>query len=197
MTLERKRIGIDFDDLIFDLMTQLCLWHNTRYGTANVREDFTTYDIWLIWGVTRDESLRRAREFYPSREHAAMLPLQGAKEVIPMLLEQVDVEVVSSRPELARGETLGLLEEHFPQLVDHLHLTNQYGFGASQRKSEICRTLGLQAFAEDAAHHHQDVQQVIEQTYLYRTPWNSTYAATLPQRLVVSSWYGLGARLIF
>lgn len=197
MSITRKRIGLDFDDLLFDLMTQLCLWHNAKYGTKNVRADLTTYDIFAVWGVTKEEGLRRAREFYPSMEHAAMQPVQGAKQVVPMLLEQVDIEIVSARPELARGETLGLLEEHFPMLVDKLHLTNQYGFGAAETKSAICRSLGLEAFAEDAAHHHEDVRQVVEQTYLYRTPWNRAYAETLPKNLVVSSWYGLGMKLVF
>lgn len=192
----KKRIGLDFDDLLFDCMSSVAGWHNRCYGTNYSRADMHTYDLWTIWRVSEHEAYRRFREFYLSPEHARMQPMPGAAVAVPMLLAQVDVCVVSARPELARAETLELLEAHFPSLVDHLHLTGASAGRPARKKSEVCKKLALDAFADDAEHHHRDVSSIIPDTYLFRAPWSASYAETLPRGKVVTSWYGLGAKLV-
>lgn len=196
MGIFRKCIGLDFDDLLFDCMSSVARWHNRCYGTNYSRDDMNTYDLWAIWKVSKDEAYRRFREFYLSPEHARMQPVPGATVAVPMLLTQTDVRIISARPELARAETLELLEEHFPSLVDHLYLTGGGAGRPARKKSEVCRELGLNAFADDAEHHHRDVTSVIPDTYLFRSPWSASYAETLPRGKVVTSWYGLGAKLV-
>ncbi len=192
----KKKLAIDHDDVVMGFNAALCCYHNARYGTTLTRADITSYHLKDIWDTTTEEAHRRIFDFYCSKEHEEAEPMPGAKKVIEMLEEHYEIEVITARPERFRPQTLAWLEGHFPQLVDRVHFTNRFGdTGKEILKSEVCARIDAEIFVDDAPMHHEDVARVVPRTILFEAPWNREYAATLPQKQRVRSWYGLAMRL--
>ena len=147
-------IGLDFDDVLVDLCSWLCLFHNARYGTALTKEDHFTYRLSDVWGCTDEETRRRIREFYGSPEHAATAPMLGAVEAVRVLERGNTIAVITARPESVRSETFALLARHFPSLVQSIHFArHHFHKEGNETKGEICRRLGVQMFVEDLPFH--------------------------------------------
>ncbi|OGZ15281.1 MAG: hypothetical protein A3J08_00665 [Candidatus Lloydbacteria bacterium RIFCSPLOWO2_02_FULL_51_11] len=182
-------IGLDFDDVLFDFNAGLCGFHNKRYGTSLVKEKITSYLLGDIWGCDLEESVRRINEFYRAPEHAATQPVAGAVEVVGELWRDNRLVVITSRPESVRRETLAWLERWFPFLVGNVHFaTHFFHKEGSETKGEICRTLGVDIFVDDAPFHMEDISSVVSQVFLFDAPWNQGYTPTSPTIRRVRSW---------
>lgn len=192
----KRKLGLDFDDVLCDLSGGLARWHNRYHGTNYERKDIVSYHMRDLWGCTLEVQNRRIYEFYLSAEHASTEPVAGASLVLPMLEEQYEISVISARPESVRAQTTEWLEEHFPSLVDKLHLTNRFGVGPELKKSELCVRQGIEVFVDDAQVHHVDLLPVVPRVILFEAPWNREYALTIPRHQRVRSWYGLAMRLV-
>lgn len=188
--------GFDFDDVLFDTNRAICRWHNAHFNTRFTRDDIKSYHLDEIWGVSREEGIRRVFEFYHSKEHAETELLPGVARLVPRLMERDELVIVSARPNSVLGHTQELLARHFPALVDSLYLTNRFGVGPEIHKSELCTRFELESFVDDAQHHDEDVATVVRQPILFETPWNRSYAATLPPHRRVRSWHELAMRLL-
>ncbi len=188
--------GFDFDDVLFDTNRAICRWHNARFNTQFTRDDIKSYHLYELWGVSREEGIRRVFEFYHSEEHMETELMPGVARALPRLLERDELFIISARPNGVLGHTQELMGRHFPELVDRLYLTNRFGAGPEIDKSELCKRFDLESFVDDAPHHDEDVAKVVRQPVLFETPWNRSYAATLPPHRRARSWYGLAMRLL-
>lgn len=182
MNMKRKRVGVDLDDVLLDLNTALAAFTNRAYGTSLRREDIHTFNLHEVWGCTRQEARRRIAEFYDSPEHALMIPIDGAQEALEMIASFADTFIITARPEWTRGGTEELLTRHYPSLVSAVTYTNH------GTKAEVCRTLGVHVFVDDAPHNVDEVAPVVETALLFDAPWNRGYTPAHANLRRVHSW---------
>lgn len=170
----RKRIGIDLDDVLLDLNTALCAYHNARYATSFSKEDTVDYDLWNLWGCSREEVFRRVEDFYDSPEHLGSTPIPGSVEAVSALAKRYDLFLVTAKPERLRDMTEWWIDRHFPGMFRELRFTGGYRRepGTSVRKSDICRELGICTFVDDALSNVHDLAPVMDRVFLLDSPWN-------------------------
>ena len=53
---KRKHIGLDFDDVIFDMCGSIVAYHNKNYGTDLVRDDMFSYEFDDVWQCGKEET---------------------------------------------------------------------------------------------------------------------------------------------
>lgn len=185
---QKKILGVDFDDVLFQCNTAAAKFHNTTYGTSYSRDDVKTFDWRDVWHVSPEEEHRRVLEFFATKFHDEAEAVIGAYDALKKLNEAYEVVIVTGRPESARDVTLEWLSKHFLGLYREVHFTSHYDSDHSKRrkKSDIVKELGINIFIEDALHFAADVAESGIPVFLIDTPWNQ--GETPPNVTRVYSW---------
>jgi uncharacterized HAD superfamily protein len=182
-------VGLDLDDVLMDFNSALCLFHNARYGTSLKRADIASYHLEEIWGCSREEAIRRIKEFYYSSEHNEALPVSGAVEVVQALQTEVTFFVVTSRPNSVSIQTLQWVERHLAGLVREVYFTSHFMHEEGRTtKGEVCRKLEVSAFVDDAPFHVDEIASEVDKALLFDTPWNQNHKPKSGNIKRVHSW---------
>lgn len=181
------KIGVDFDDVLFDFNAQYVDHHNRLYGTDMTRDRINNYMMEKVWNMPIEEIFPRIEKFYNSDDHDASAPVFGAKEALEKMSQKYHVTVVTSRPDSMKERTMHWLERHFGGLIHDIHFTNQFmGTGKKRSKSEVCNELGINLFIEDAPIYSLNIAKAGIPVLLLDTPWNQGVEHELITR--VYSW---------
>ncbi len=179
-----KRIGIDFDDILFDFNHKYCQFHNGRYGTNLCFDDIYTYDLRAVWNIDMDEAVRRVDEFISSQMHDEVSPVSGSVETIKQLSNNYELHLITSREEKFKDKTLNWLYKHFPNIFNKIHFTNSFGNSKKKRmKSEVCIENGIKLMIEDAPVHAKDLAEMGIEVLLLDKPWNRVETHPLVKRV--------------
>jgi uncharacterized HAD superfamily protein len=179
------KIGIDFDDVLFDTNSSLALFHNSHYGSSYERKDVQSWFLEHIWGCTPQEAIARVKEWYQSSGHMQLMPMPGALEAIVELSRDNELYVITARPMQIEKLTLTLLEQHFPEKFSGLHFTNHFERD-NQSKADVCKKLGISLLVEDALVHARTVAAADISVLLLDSPWNQEVVSANITR--VFSW---------
>ena len=167
------KIGIDFDDVLFDCNTSLARFHNTNYGTRYERKDVRTWHLEQIWNCTPMEATERLEKYYASPEHAETAPMPGAVEAIARLAQTHELHIVTARPHHFEMETRAWLNRHFPETFSGLHFTDYFKVGVDNKtKADVCEILGITIFVEDIPLHALNIAAIGIPVLLFDSPWN-------------------------
>lgn len=179
-----KRLGIDFDDILFDFNHKYCQFHNERYGTNLCFDDIFTYDLRAVWNVGMDEAVRRVEEFISSDMHDEVYPVSGSVETIKLLRNNYELHLITSREEKFKDKTLNWLNKHFPNLFHKIHFTNIFGESKNKiKKSEVCLNNGIGLMVEDAPIYAKDLAEKGIEVLLLDKPWNRVETHPLVKRV--------------
>ena len=179
-----KRIGIDFDDILFDFNHKYCQFHNERYGTNLCFDDIYTYDMCVVWNIDWDEVLRRVDEFISSQMHDEVSPVSGSVETIKQLSNIYEIHLITSREEKFKDKTLNWLNKHFFNIFNKIHFTNSFGKNKNKKmKSEVCIENGIELMIEDAPVHAKDLAEMGIEVLLLDKPWNRVDTHPLVKRV--------------
>ena len=179
-----KRIGIDFDDILFDFNHKYCEFLKERYGTNLCFDDIFTYDMCTVWKVDTEEAIRRVNEFISSYSHDEVSPVSGSVETIKELRNYYELHLITSREEKFKDKTLNWLNKHFPNLFHKIHFTNLFGENKKKRlKSEVCLENGIELMVEDAPIYAKDLAEKGIEVLLLDKPWNRVETHPLVKRV--------------
>jgi uncharacterized HAD superfamily protein len=179
-----KRIGIDFDDILFDFNHKYCQFHNERYGTNLCFDDIYTYDLRAVWNIDMDEAIRRVHEFISSQMHDEVIPVSGSVETIKELRNYYELHLITSREEKFKDKTLNWLNKHFFNLFHKIHFTNFFGENKNKKmKSEVCIENGIELMIEDAPIYAIDLAEKGIEVLLLDKPWNRVDTHPLVKRV--------------
>ncbi len=169
-----KKIGYDLDDVLNPFNATLCLFVNKRLGTNFTLEDLTKWELWDIWGVTKEECVQIITDFYHSTEHDNMVPLQETQQAIARLTANRVSHVVTSKPDYLEEKTKVYLDTYFPGAFSSTVFTNHFtGDVARKRtKADVCKELNIESFVDDAPEHVLALHAVGIQTFVFDKPWN-------------------------
>lgn len=179
-----KKIGIDFDDILFDFNHKYCEFLKERYGTNLCFDDIYTYDMCVVWNTDIHEAVRRVDEFISSQMHDEVSPVSGSVETIKELRNYYELHLITSREEKFQDKTLNWLDKHFPNFFNKIHFTNFFGENKIKRmKSEVCIENGIKLMIEDAPVHAKDLAEMGIEVLLLDKPWNRVETHTLVKRV--------------
>ena len=172
-TKRLMKIGIDLDEILADLVNPLIVWHNGVYGTNLERNNLTSYSLEEIWGGSREDTERKFKEFYQSRNFKGIVPVRDSQKGIGNLSSRNELIVITSRPRYLYEETLQWLEKHFPDRFQGVELTSNWNEGGEGRKkSEACQDLGVDLIVEDSLGYAKDCADMNVRVLLLDCPWN-------------------------
>lgn len=165
------KIGIDLDDVLIDFNTHLTYYHNEVYGTSHTKEDFTTWNLWEIWGTTEEESYKRIDDFINSPEHDTILPVLGAVEAIKHLKENHELILITARDSKFSNQAFKLINTFFENAFSSIHFLYDNGV-KNGTKGGVSKKLGIDVFIDDSLANAENVASEGITSYLFDTPWN-------------------------
>lgn len=174
----RKIIGIDFDEIIYDLVAGLLTFFNEKFNTSFVRSDVTDFHLGVLWDLRPEEEEALIIEFCHSDRHHQSGPVDGAVECIRELADSHDLYIVTARGDDRSQVTMDWLGIHLPGIFKGVLFTNPHHEKVEMRKkkSDVCKVVGIDYFIDDHYKNALDVSPCVEKVFLLDTPWNGRIA---------------------
>ncbi len=187
---QTKKIGVDLDDVLLEIVAGLFPWHNRLYGTNNKKEEVRPFELSSSWNCTKEEAVSRILDFYQTPEHADCMPVPGATEAMAALGQSYELVIVTSKPANLETMTQAWVEKHFPKVFQGIYFTNSFVTPEHQqvKKSELCRKLGIEIFIDDSIGNVIDVATACEHVFLFDRPWNQENVALPANVTRAYSW---------
>ncbi len=181
-------VGIDVDDVLADMNSALCLFHNEKYGTSLTKEDFRSYDLWATFGCEKEESNRRIGEFYDSRHFREIRPVEHAVECVDALAKRHELFVITSRFGTVVEETKCWIDHYFKGKFKDILFSKFYAQNGNRKtKPEVCKENGICVIIEDSPIYAKECADAGIQAYLLDAPWNRSMEEH-PLITKVKSW---------
>lgn len=170
----KKKVGLDFDDVLIDFSAGLLEFHNATYGTSYTIEDVTSFEYKELWKCDYTESLRRMREFVTSPYHEMTLPIKGAVDAVKFLQRKYDTPVITARDKTLLSETRKVANMYFPRFLKEIHFLHENDLNVLGTKGEVCSRLGVSLMVEDSLGNAETLSKSGIQTLLFDRPWNKS-----------------------
>ena len=183
------KIGIDLDEVLFDTIAAMIIFHNKIYKTNLRKEDFRSYHFKDVWGGTQTEAVEKVSKFYPTNYFKNLQPILGAIEGIKKLVKLGELHIVTSRPEkLTLSQTMKSLNVHFSHQFTSVHFTNYYTeYGELKAKADVCLEQGITILVDDSLNYAQECAEKGIKVLLLDKPYNQS--SNLPKNVTrVFSW---------
>lgn len=183
------RIGIDFDDVVANSLDVLMRLHNERYGTALTRADFHSFNLWEVWGGTREEAIKKIDEFFNEDQLKEISPIAGSIEAINTLKQEGhDLYVITGRAERDVAQTERWLKHHFAGVFKGVHYAHFNTLDKSpRRKLDICKELKIELMIDDHLPTAIECAENGIKAFLFNQP-NNAHAVLPPGITRVHSW---------
>lgn len=188
-------LAVDFDDMVCGFNEAYIPHHNRYYGSALEFEDAVTYNMLRLYGVTYDVLVERVKNFCHHHHHE-IEPAAGVKQELPILSEQYDLQIVTSRCGALRVVVENWLTQHELDFFTELHFINSFGSlyrKKSGGKLAVCKRIGAIALLEDAPENAQEVARGGIPVLLPDKPWNQQVSTVGITR--VHSWKSINLQL--
>jgi 5'(3')-deoxyribonucleotidase len=177
METERKKIGIDLDDTLFDLVSPFISYHNQTYKTNLKKEDFTTYSFNEVLKLpSMRDAVERVFQFYDSDFFRKMPPLPGSIESVNKIKGDYEMYIITYRPDFLYNDTMNQLWDNFRGCFSEvLFAFNPYIGGKSigKTKADICLNKGISKMIDDSLNCVLECKKKGVSTLLFGDyPWN-------------------------
>lgn len=168
------KIGIDIDEVIAKFMENYLSFHNTKHSTKFKLKNITNYHLWEC-GIhnSKEESTREVSEFQNSPYFDKIGLIPGAKSAIERLSKQHNLYFITARPKELKQKTTDFFYSHFPK--DGFEFIFSGDIYGGEKKSEICKNLGINLMIEDNPHYALDCANEGIRSLLLKKPWNEKY----------------------
>ncbi len=195
---QKETIVVDVDDTLLALHPSLMGFANQRLGLNLTHDDYTDYDLSLVWGVRPNDASDLIQEYYVSDWYqSGHPPIDEARYVLPLLKQKYRLVVATARPYWHRHRTESFLENEFPGVFDTSYFISGHKTDTNQptTKLAVCQKEKATYIIDDGAHHVLDCAQVGIKGLLMDTPWNKSVP---PHPLItrVKNWHDVGHHLL-
>ena len=175
MESNRRKIGIDIDDVLLDFVGTYVLFHNQTYKTNLKKEDFRTYSFNYARGGTMKQAVNSVKQFYSTSFFKEMKPLSGSVEAINRLKQEYDLYNITSRPDYIFEETVEQIKKHFGNSFLEIYFSSNHYTGrknSGKSKAEICLQKGISKLIDDSLEYALECAKEGIDALLLDTPWN-------------------------
>jgi len=182
------RIGVDIDEVLASYMDAFILFHNEKYNTSLVRSDFKQYNISHILGISYEEDVNRAYEFFETDYFRNIETIEGSEKGLKQLKKYHELIIVTGRQFYIEQETRNWLDTHFPNTFSEIYLANAYSKnGGKKKKSELCNRAGIDLLIEDNLDNALECVRPNRRVILMDQFWNQT-PEDIPNIQRVNHW---------
>ncbi len=173
--IPRKTIGIDFDDVVYNLADDLREFINQKYGTAFKRDEQHEYYMGFLWGLDKITEEAFVNEFCATDMHHHGPAIDGAIEGVKALAQHHDLVIVTARGDDRAEITHRWIDKNLPGIFRDIVFTNPHHEIVERRKkkSHICADLRIDYFIDDHYKNILDVSPCVKTAFLLDTPWNA------------------------
>ncbi len=165
------KITVDLDSVLSATGHFLVDWHNRKYKTSHAYEDISTFDLWIVWGCSEEEGIRRIGEFNRSEVVITVPVLPGAQEGIDQLADH-ELYVLTSRPETIETATRQWVDTYFPRKFQDVYFSHHVMREGGRSKGEVMKDMGAELHIEDCLAYAQEIAEHGLPVVLLDCPWN-------------------------
>jgi len=169
------KIGIDIDEVFVKFMDGFLSMYNQENQTKYSLEDFSSYNLWDIFEIPREESYEWVEKFYLTAAFENLKLVEGAKEAIKILSNKHQIVFITSRPIETKNKTNKFLKKHLPKVEFELIHSGDYHHHQAQNKGNICIEKNICLHIED---NHPQALGCAEKgvsVLLLEKPWNKDF----------------------
>ncbi len=184
----KRKIGIDVDEVLAELMKELNTFYNNSYRTNFKFEDYKSYKLEETWGVAKEKADKIVNDFFYSEYYKQVRPIPGSQRGVAFLSNKNELSIITSRPICLREDTYKWVNNHFPKIFSEFHFTGErVKNNKGTRKADICRELGVDILIEDCLEKSIDCASNGTKIFLFDRPWNQYN--NLPKKITrISGW---------
>lgn len=193
--MKKKTIAFDIDEVLTPLLQEIIKWHNNKYDTSYKLDDFYTYNYWLVWGGTKDETIKKVIAFCATDHFRNLKPMDGAAKVVRELADKHRLVIITSRRIELEDITRAWIERYFPNCFEEIYFGNHYALGGkSISKPDMCKRAGADVLVDDSPSYVKECAANGIDAYLFgEYPWNKMEET--PGVYRASGWDDLLGRL--
>ncbi|MGV8151379.1 MAG: hypothetical protein ACP5NV_06665 [Candidatus Woesearchaeota archaeon] len=168
-------IAHDLDDWLIPFVPGFLEWRNKHYDKKFKYEDIKTYNMWDIFGTTKEEEVENALAFHNSKEALLIKPNPEALKILEYLIFYKNIIITSRQHETREAthkQVCMHLSKYFPN-TDNIFLTNNFSkSGPSISKADIAKEHGVVLAFDDSLGHAQNYSGIEIICALPDNPWN-------------------------
>lgn len=172
--MSKPSLGVDADDVFWDLCGEYVRFHNQKHETNFRNEDVYTFDMVQMYNLPLETLLENMYQLLTT-EHHRIVPFTEAVPVFKQLAAVYDLHIITSRDAVFSKITIEALEKHAPRLFTDFHFTSAFNRGSHTKltKLAVCQRIGAVAHIEDAPGNIIDVANGGIPVYMHRRSWNT------------------------
>lgn len=168
------KIGIDIDEVLVEFVEGYLEIYKFKFWKEFSKKNLYSYNLWEPLGISKEESIQLAFDFYKSNKFDNIKLVKLAKESIYKLLENHEIIFITSRPELVREKTEDFLSRIFLDKKFKIVFSDDF-FGGNKKKSFFCIKLGIFIILEDNRDYALDCAKMGIKVILFDKPWNKDF----------------------
>jgi len=174
--MNKIKIGIDIDEVLADFNSGIIEWHNQKYGTSLIRENFISYFFNQVWGGTIEEAIQKVKDFHDSENFKKLSPVESSIDAISLLSKGNDLFVITSRPYFVQDETERWVNNFFGKKFNGIFYSSNYysqAKNSGKTKLQICRDLEVSVLIDDSLSYISQCASTEVKGLLFGNyPWN-------------------------
>lgn len=191
---EKKRIGIDIDEVVVEFMANFLIYSNKKNNTFFTSEDVTNYRLWETKiHKSKEESIKEVLEFQNSPYFDKIDLIEGAKEGLEEISKNRQIYFITSRPEEIKDKTKSFFNKHFPKNGFNILYSGEL-YGGKLSKTEICKNLEIPLIIEDNPDYALGCAREGIKVFLLNKFWNKN-CEEHPNITQVDNWKTILERL--
>ncbi len=169
----KRKIGIDVDEVLAELMKELNAFYNNSYGANFKFEDYKSYKLEETWGMAKEKADKIISDFFYSEYYKQVRPIPGSQKGVASLSNKNELSIITSRPACIKEDTYKWINNHFPKTFSEFHFTDDLpDYRRKSRKAIICQNLGIDILIEDCLEKSIECATNGTQIFLFDRPWN-------------------------
>ncbi len=172
----KKRITVDLDGVVADLVTPLLSLVAKRYDLHYRFEDVRHYQLERVMpSLSADDVLTMVEETI-SEKHFQIPAVPGAVSTLQQLSHSYELAIITSRKDIWRVPTEHWIQRELPAIpLETFFTTTADGNVLNGHKSTILRDLGSVLHLEDGLHFAKEVAEQGIPVILFDQPWNQRH----------------------
>lgn len=170
------KIGLDFDDVTAHLTEPLLEFYNKLKDKNHSKDEMKEYDIWVNWGITKEEGMNLINEFHETQKLETTKPIEYAIESIFKILHNGDkLWIITARHPKFKKKVEDWISHHIENKRIEVITTRDFRVGEHVKKYQICKELEIDIMLEDSGENALECAKAGIKVILFDNPWNQNF----------------------
>lgn len=169
--MNKKRIGIDIDDVIVHLVKHFYDFYNQKFKKDLNVENHFEYDFMGPFSISAEEAISLIKEFYFTEYFDNLDLIEGSVDSIYELSKDYELFFITSRHLDIKDKNENFLKKLFPNLKYEVIYSGKF-WQEAKSKAEICVDLGISIIIEDNQKYSLECAEAGINVFLLDKPWN-------------------------